>query len=489
MSVDSSEVLALVFLGLEWIYSISIFVLVVIIITERRNPLRAIAWILILIALPGFGLVAYVLFGRSLRRQKLSRVKAEADRRLLEQLKARRPSELEEATGSRARELRHALPLMELLHNNSRAFLARKNRIVVLRNGSETFPAMIAAIQKARSHIHLESYIIEDDALGRRVRDLLIEQARAGVEVRLIYDDIGSWDLSSEFVEGLRSARVEVQSFMPVFSVHFPNRANFRNHRKLLIVDGRIGFIGGLNIGQSYLSGDPTLGPWRDTHLMIEGQAVQGLQGVFLSDWQFVSDEAIEDHTRFFPTVNWRGDQWVQVVASGPDSEWASIMQAHFAAIMLARRYAYISTPYFLPNESILNALKTQALSGVDVRLILPATGDHWIVHHASLSYVDELLDAGVRVFFYKEGFHHAKVLVTDDFVASVGTANMDIRSFEHNFEATAFIYDRRCARTLRKQFEKDLEDSEEAVLERVRNWPRALRLSCSVARLFSPLL
>jgi cardiolipin synthase len=303
-----------------------------------------------------------------------------------------------------------------------------------------------------------------------------------------LYDDLGSWSLSRRYVRELTSSGVKVINFMPVRTYAFANKLNFRLHRKIIVVDGRVGFVGGINIADRYLRGLGKNNRWRDTHLRLEGESVRSLQAIFLLDWNYAGQT--EDYDlRYFPENTVTDRKLVQIVASGPDSDWESIMQAYFAAIATATQYVYISTPYFLPNQSILTALKTAALSGIDVKLLLPERNDSWMVWRSSRSYVNELLEAGVHIYFYLKGFTHSKLMIVDDVFSSVGTANMDIRSFNQDFEANALIYDEEITRQLKQDFEEDIENSKEILIA---EWDKRMaveKVQESVARMFSPLL
>jgi cardiolipin synthase len=308
------------------------------------------------------------------------------------------------------------------------------------------------------------------------------------VEVRLIYDDVGCWGLSSKYLQRLSDAGVQIHNFLPVVFPWLSSKVNYRNHRKIIVVDGKYGFTGGINIAQRYISGTEW-GPWRDTHLMLEGDSVTSLQVIFLTDWYFVSGQRLTDRKKYFYESDIREQALVQIATSGPDSDWASILQAFFAAITRAEKHIYISTPYFIPPESLLTAIKVAALSGIDVRIILPARSDSKVALWATRSYISELLDAKVKVYLYQAGFNHSKVLMIDGQFCSVGTANMDIRSFEDNFEISAIIYDTQLTETLEKTFFDDLKNCTQVEPEQWSNRPLFKTLGESFARLFSPLL
>ncbi|KAA6308330.1 Major cardiolipin synthase ClsA, partial [termite gut metagenome] len=278
-----------------------------------------------------------------------------------------------------------------------------------------------------------EYYLIEDDAVGRLVRDVLIEKARQGVEVRFIYDDVGCWTLKSRFLKEMRDAGIEVEAFLEVRFPLFTSKVNYRNHRKIVVIDGRIGFVGGMNLAERYVSG-LSWGAWYDMHIMLEGKAVHGLQTAFLLDWYFVSRTLITS-SQYFPRIEICGSTLVQIVTADPIGPWKVIMQGLILAISGAKKYFYMQTPYFLPTEPVVTAIQTAALSGVDVRLMIPKRADNRITNLGSHSFVADLLRAGVKVYFYKKGFLHAKLMVSDDKLSTVGSTNIDFRSFEHNFE------------------------------------------------------
>ena len=326
-----------------------------------------------------------------------------------------------------------------------------------------------------------------DDALGRLVSDALIDKAREGVEVRVIYDDVGCWRVKDSFFNRMREAGIEVHPFLKVHFPIFSRRVNYRNHRKIAIIDGNVGFIGGMNIANRYLRGVPW-GAWRDTSLCISGMAVQGLQTVFLMDWCFVTGQQVSD-TAYFPLQDNMGHSQIQIVTSKPVGRWREIMQGYLHAIASARRYIYIQTPYFMPTEQILTALQTAALSGVDVRIMLPWKSDSRVVQMCSRSYLRDVMEAGVKVLFYHHGFLHAKTLVIDDRISSIGSTNIDFRSFEYNFEVNAFMYDSDTALRLRDIF---LTDQEHCTHISSQRWARRSpwrKVEESVLRLFAPLM
>ena len=441
----------------------------------------------IFILLPVVGFILYFYLGRNFRKEKIFSRKGIEDFKHIEEISKKQIIDLPKSELLSSAKIREKMNIMILLLNNSKALLTQYNKVNIFNTGNKTFDSIIYDLEQAKEHIHLEYYIIEDDRIGNIIKDILIRKARQGVEIRFIYDDVGSWSIGKKFIRDLKQAGVEIFAFMPVRFSRLADRVNYRNHRKILVIDGAIGYIGGMNIADRYIDGTKDLGLWRDVHLRIEGQAVHSLQTVFLIDWFFVSDRII-NYDKYFNEHKISEKHLVQITACGPDSDWASIMQAFFAAISTAREYIYMSTPYFIPNESLLTALKTAALSGIDVRIILPYHTDSHIVYWGTISYVKELLEAGIRIFFYKGGFTHSKILMVDDVFASVGTANIDIRSFDTNFEVSALIYDEQITIHLKKDFFEDLNKSEEVTLDIWSQRSLISRFKTSIARIISPL-
>jgi cardiolipin synthase len=475
-------------LVLEIIYFLTIAFMVILIIQQKGDPLKTISWLLVLFVLPVIGIVFYFFFGKNYRKEKIFSRKGIADLEQMRILTQDTLIGLPQSNLFRIKKLHQKMNIMRLLLNSSKSLVTEFNRVKVLNNGVNTFEAIFKAIENAKDHIHLEYYIIDDDKIGNQLRELLIKKAKEGIKIRLIYDDVGCWSLPDEFIESMTEVGIEVYPFLPVRFPTLTYKINYRNHRKIVVIDGQTGFVGGLNIADRYLEGNPTYGIWRDTHLQIEGEAVSSLQVVFLIDWFFVSEQIIRE-SKYFVTEKADEHHLVQITASGPDSDYASIMQAYFAAIASAQSSIYISSPYFLPNESILTALKTASLSGVDVRILLPSRSDSRIVFWATRSYVSELLEAGVNIYFYEKGFPHSKLLIVDGVLSSVGTANMDIRSFDQNFEISALIYDEAISKELQEYYLTDLSNSSHITLDTWEKRPRWDSIRESVARIFSPLL
>ncbi len=468
-----------------WALYIYITVSVIaVILLENRNPAKSLVWVLALVFLPVVGVVLYAFVGQDFRRKKIISKKS------LHRFNANPISETHcgEADKQIAFEP-NVMRTVNLLENNAEAAVYAHNKIDVFTSGAETFEAIFADIEAARKHIHVEFYIVENDDVGKRFRDLLARKARQGVRVRFIYDYLGGFSLKKRFFKPLREAGVYFHAFLPAIPYIGLSKVNYRNHRKLLVVDGRVGYTGGMNVADRYVKGN-RLGLWRDTQVRFEGAAVHGLQNAFLVDWYFVDRKLITDAKYYpAPTVLGENRNLVQIVSSGPDTDFETIMQGIVSMITSAQRYIYIHTPYFLPTESILSALQIASLSGVDVRLLVPEKSDTHLAQMATKSYFRQILDAGVRVFLYQKAFLHSKAIVVDDMVSTVGTANMDFRSYEQNFELNAFVYDETTAKTLRQAFETDLQQSREITLDEWKQRKKKERLKDSFARLFSPIL
>jgi len=470
------------------LYFLTVVFIAILIILENRNPVKTISWILILVLLPFAGIVFYLFFGQEYRKSKMYSRKGLKDLEKLRNLTLEQLGNLPKEQFRINDRLYTKKRLMNLFLSNSNAILTNNNTIQVLKDASETFPAIFKSIEEATHHIHLEFYIVEDDSIGNSLRELLIRKALEGVEVRFIYDDVGSWELKRKFLRSMSDAGVKVDCFMRVRFPNLTSRVNYRNHRKILVVDGETAFVGGLNFADRYQNGVPGIGPWRDTHLKVTGGSATALQIIFMADWYFVSKEILKGESYFRPFEAGNG-KLVQMVSSGPDSDWESIGQAYFAAIASSAEYVYISSPYLMPPSDIMTALKTSALGGIDVRIIVPGLSDAVSSKWGTNSYVEELLEAGVKVFFYQAGFIHSKVIVVDGIFSSVGTANLDFRSLETNFEVNAMIYDEETAEILTNQFLEDQGKSREALLDDWMKRPRLNKIKESFARILSPML
>ena len=451
------------------------------VLMDNRQPAKTMAWVLVIGFIPVIGVVFYLFFGINHRKERI------ISQGQMDELTKR--SMLSFVGQHNFRVPERQKPLVDLFVNQNLALPFKDNRIDIMTDGYAFFPELLKDIAEATHHIHINIYIFEDDALGRLVADALMTKARQGVKVRLIYDDVGCWRVGKRFFEQMREAGVEVVPFLPVHFPSFTSKVNYRNHRKIIVIDGRIGYIGGMNIARRYVSEK-----WRDTMLRVQGGVVYALQRAFLVDWYFVDHTLITDRIYYPPVseeLTAKNHQLVaQVVTSGPMARYPEIMQGFVRIILAARRYIYIETPYFLPNEPILFALKTAALAGVDVRLMCPLYSDARFLDWASRSYLREIHEAGAKIYLYEPGFLHSKLLISDDSLVSCGSTNVDFRSLENNFEANVFVYDEGTALRLKKIF---LDDQSQAVL--LSDVPNRLhpkfyaRLWESFTRLVSPLL
>lgn len=461
------------------LYFAVIITTVFVVILDNRNPVKTMAWILVLFFLPVAGLVFYLFFGRSTRREHL------ISRKGYTRLTKRPMAEYQTQVSLHAPIEKQTL--MNFFSHVNGALPFGGNRTTVYIDGASMLADLIKELYRAKHHIHVEFYIFEDDAVGRLVRDVLIDKAREGVKVRVLHDDVGCWKVSHAFYEQMLCEGIEVMSFLKVRFPQFTGKVNYRNHRKIVVIDGKVGFVGGMNLAERYVKGVPW-GVWRDTHAKLEGKAVYGLQTAFLTDW-YAMDRTLFTSAEYFPKTDVRGNVVAQIVTSDPVGEWRDIMQGLMMAICSARRYFYVQTPYFLPDEEVKTALQTAALAGVDVRIMLPKKADTWLIHKASLSYLAEMMKAGVKIYLYRKGFIHSKLMVSDDEFSTIGSTNMDFRSFEHNFEANAFFYDKDTASALKEIF---LADQRDCMLLSLKVWDKRSwksKVTESVVRLLSPLL
>ncbi|MTI96396.1 MAG: cardiolipin synthase [Firmicutes bacterium] len=464
------------------LYLVNMGLAVLLVFFERRNPTTTWLWLMVLLFLPIIGFVLYLFIGQDLRKQKIFAKKQVSDH--MQSLACPLSQQSTPPT-----EVLLNRDVIRFHQSGSRSHLTTDNAVTIYDDGKEKFAALKAAIAGARQFVHLEYYIIRNDKLGREILALLTKKAATGIAVRVLYDGMGGIRLPKNFFRELIAAGGQVACFFPPFIPYLNLRVNYRNHRKICVVDGDIAFIGGFNIGDEYLGLSTRFGYWRDTHLSIRGGAVNCLNLRFMADWQFASREEKDLDSGWFPAQQPAGNTSIQIVSSGPDHKWSPVRDGYMKLINNAQRRISIQTPYFIPDDSILAALRVAALSGVDVRIMIPNKPDHPFIYWATLSHIGTLLKAGVRCYTYEKGFIHSKVVAVDSSVASVGTANMDIRSFEMNFEINAFIYDSAVCSELEAQFDRDIADSSELTLERYQKLPLKVKFKESVSRLLSPLL
>ncbi|MCK4261336.1 MAG: cardiolipin synthase [Halanaerobiales bacterium] len=468
---------------------LNIFFAIAVIFFERRSASTTWAWLMILLLIPGIGFILYLLFGQNLSRRKIFQIQSteakEIANIILEQKLQLKNNgiQFKDYSAAKYKDMIH----MHLI--NSDSVFTQDNEVKIFTDGREKFDALFNTIEKANDHIHLVYYIIKNDQLGKQILDALTKKAAEGVKVRLLYDAFGCRFLPKSFFKKLKNAGGEVAIFFP-FKIPFINfKINYRNHRKLAIIDGKYAFIGGFNIGDEYLGLNKKMGYWRDTHLKISGSAVYTIQIRFSLDWNNASSKKITFQPKYFPKFNTNGETGIQIVSSGPDSEWEQIKNGYIKMIYSAKENIYIQTPYFIPDESLLDAIKIASLSGIDVRIMIPNKPDHIFVYWATYSYIGELIKTGAKCYIYEAGFIHAKTIVVDGKVASVGTANVDIRSFRLNFEVNAFIYDTKISNQLKSIFEKDIEECNELTLALYKKRSAVIKVKESVSRLVSPIL
>lgn len=471
------------------LYAVNFLAVAGVLILDGKSPSKTLSWLLVIVFLPVLGLMLYLFFGFNYRKEKLFLKKEMGDIEQIENLKKEQLKSLQQKSDSLISQFGHTDMVrhsIALLLNNSRAIYSEKNHVDILLGGQAKMERLLQDLENARDHIHLEYYIIREETFGLAIKDMLMRKAREGVEVRVLYDDVGCWGLSAGYRLDIERAGGKIVPFRPVRFPVFTSQFNYRNHRKIVVVDGCIGYTGGMNINDAYVKGNPH--PWRDTQLRIEGEAAKMLQATFILDWRFTTGEVLNEE-RYFPPVTVTEKTLIQIVASGPDMEFPGVMHAYFNALCAARHYAYIATPYFVPNQSMYTALQTAALSGVDVRLLIPEDCEIETINLTASSYLEGLMNAGVKVYLYQPSLLHCKIMLTDDVFASVGTANMDIRSFETNFEINAVLYDKKLAQELKRQFLDDLKCSRPLDLETFRQRGVPRKLLEGLARLWAPML
>jgi len=473
------------------VYALTLFTVVRILLDTGASP-KAMSYMVLAVTIPVLGSLAYFVLGVNYRKRKIYSKKLRATNQLLQSIRHKSVLATEQMIARDAPQLGGHAELAELLLNEVREPLSL-NRVTLLNNGEEKFPAVLQDLENASEFIHIEYYIYEDDDIGNQIKEVLVRKAKEGVKVRFIYDDFGSSRLRKDFLKELKAGGVEASPFYEVRWPFFASRLNYRNHRKIIVIDGHTGYVGGINVSDRCINTrtDNEM-YWRDTHVRIEGPAVWSLQYPFLADWNFCTRQRLNPDEHLFPPANGSmagARELVQIITGGPDFSRSGIMLSFFTAIAGASERIFLTSPYFIPNTSILDALRKAALSGKDVRVLVPGKSDSAFVNAASRSYYQELLECGVKIYLYQKGFVHSKTLVVDDCLSFVGTANMDHRSFDLNFEINAVIYGREFCRQLADSFLADLEDSKLLTLAAWRRRSKREILGDRVARLFSPLL
>jgi cardiolipin synthase A/B len=471
---------------------INVIFVIILVFVERKDPSATLAWVMALVLLPVLGFILYLFLGQTFSKEKMFRVKKEEDQKLQGIIQSQISELKVEGFPIQAddRVIASLQSMVLMLLENNGAVLTANNRVRVFTDGKEKFASLIADIQAATDFVHLEYFIWKDDGIGNDMRVALTERARAGVEVRLLCDGLGCAALPRRFFDEFRQAGGKVAFFFPSYLRYLNLRYNYRNHRKIAVIDGKTAYIGGYNIGDDYLGLDPVWGYWRDAAVRIQGNAVIPAEIRFFLDWNYAAEgDRFESNPRYFP-ISPRGPGVpIQVVSGGPDTRFNPVKEEYLKMIGIAQTSVYLQTPYFIPDESVLDALRMAALSGVDVRIMMPDRPDHPFVYWAGMSYIRQLLDSGVKAYTYDNGFIHAKTIVIDEVAASVGSANWDVRSFRLNFETNAVMYDAAIAKDLKERFLKDLDVCSPITVERLDNLPWDKRIRQSIARLFSPML
>lgn len=465
---------------------VNIILGVSIVFLERKNASSTWAWLMVLLFIPIIGFILYLIFGKPISKGRIF----VWDTKSRLGLKAAVQGQLREIEQNEFHyndeDMKRYQSLIYLNLRTDASLLSQNNSVDILLDGKEKFDRLMQDMRRAKNHIHLIYYIVRNDELGNQIADVLIKKANEGVSVRFLYDAMGGRRLGKGYVKRLREAGVQVEEFFPAKVINF--KINYRNHRKLAIIDGKVGYIGGFNIGDEYLGKKRKFGYWRDTHLRMKGSAVENMQTRFILDWNQAAKEEIHYEDDFYQSER-AGDAAVQIVSSGPDQEMEQIKNGYIKMIMEAKEYVYIQTPYFIPDDSLRDALRIAALSGVDVKVMIPNKPDHPFVYWATLSYSGDLLEAGGEVYIYQNGFMHAKMLIVDGKISTVGTANIDVRSFRLNFEVNAFIYDKKITQELEEAFDQDIKRSTQMTKKLYDKRSIGIRIKESISRLLSPVL
>ncbi|AUC86653.1 cardiolipin synthase [Polaribacter sp. ALD11] len=480
-------------IALQIIYALIVILVILRVLYDTRSGTKALAYILFIVFIPIFGMLFYFSFGINYRKRKLYTKKIVQDEPLRKRLK----NKINSYSNSILKSVLVADKyhnLIEFIHRSGNSPLTANNKVELLINGEEKFPALLKALESATSHIHIEYYIYENDITGNQVAEILKRKAEQGIQVRFMYDDFGSHSLGEQFINSLNDAGVLTAPFYKIKWYALANRINYRNHRKIVIIDGEIGFVGGINMSDKYRNdtNEKEHLYWRDTHLIIKGQAASYLQYLFLCDWNFCSNSPLEYSEIYFPDNSKQEtiqNEIVQIAASGPDSFQPVIFYSLLKAINSAKKSIYITSPYFIPGESLMDALIIAIQSGLDVKLIIPGVSDSKMVNAAANSYYTELLEYGAKIYKYNKGFVHAKTMIVDHDLAIIGSANMDYRSFDLNFEVNALLYSEKIAKQLKDVFNNDLKVSEQIDAKTWLNRPKRVHLWEKIVRLLSPFL
>lgn len=462
------------------VYAFTILSIVALVISENRNPVKSLAWVTVLLVVPFFGLLLYIVFGRSIKNKRFI---SKRNRRKLKRHETGKPFNAANHTVSD-----ESAQLIRLGQSLMSSPFYEGNEVEFFNNGTDKFESLINDINNADSYIYLQYYIFQDDTTGTRIADALIAKAKEGVKVKIIYDHVGCLNTSNKFFRRIEEAGIEIH---PFFKVHFPflgSRINWRNHRKIAIIDGRIGYIGGMNVADRYVDGGEHYNFWRDAHIRVTGPILRSLNHSFSTDWnligQPVPDEFSPDHISYSAS-----GVGMQLVTSGPNNQWSNISLIMLKAIGSSKHRIYLQTPYFLPTEGLLRALQAAALAKIDVRIMMPAKPDSLLLRYASRSYIKECLQSGIKFYLYNKGMLHSKLMIVDDEFVTIGSANFDFRSFEHNFEANLFVYSKDFNQKVTEQFISDMNDSTRVLPYEWMHRPFVNKLKESIMRPLAPIL
>ena len=482
------DIIRYILLGL---YFLNLLLSVITVFREKRDIAATWAWLLVLILLPGIGFIFYLFIGKKLTREKIFDIKSQENIGMPELVQAQKEMLADdEDLLSERQASENAKEMASLFLESDESILTKGNKVELFTDGAKKFDSLIEDISKAEHHIHMIYYIIHNDKIGKRVLRALEERAAAGVEVLVIYDALGSRSLRPKFFKTLKKLGGKAEPFfgskLPIINLRF----NYRNHRKIVVIDGKIGYTGGFNVGDEYLGEYKKFGYWRDTHLKIQGNAVLALQTRFLMDWNAaVSNHKLEYEENYFPLIDKKGHANIQVVSSGPDSDLEQIKKGYIKMISMAKESVFIQTPYFVPDDSVLESIQIAVMSGIDVKIMIPNKPDHPFIYRATMYYAEAMVNAGAEVYIYDNGFLHAKTVVVDGDICSIGTANFDIRSFKLNFEVNVFIYDNKIAKQQEQFFYEDMKKSYLLTKEMLDNQSKWLKFKQIFSRLFSPIL
>ena len=466
------------------IFSINLILILFLIFVERKNPSVTWAWVLILSFIPILGFIVYVLFGQNLTKQKMFSKKIISDKEKQDYIDNISANYKNDPISDKY------ASLIKMNQKNADATYTQNNKIMPFFDGKDLFEDIFKELEKSKEFIHIEFYIFKTDDLGKRFMDILIKKAKEGVEVKLLIDALGN-GINKQYIKALEEAGGKYSVFFRSILKYVNKRINYRNHRKIIIIDGKTAYLGGFNVGNEYIGEDKNIGYWRDTHLKIQGNAINELQTRFILDWTYTNDDYnFKNYLKYFkkPQFNYSSVVGMQIVSSGPDHDKQQIKNGYIKIINDAKKNVFIQTPYFVPDDCMFDCIKMAATSGVDVRLMIPKNPDHIFMSWIANSYLEELLESGVKVYLYNNGFIHSKCIVSDCSVCSIGTANMDIRSFQLNFETNAFIYNEKICNQVENQFLKDIKYCNELTLKSYKNRSVANKFFEPICRLISPL-